>query len=193
MSTSEPRDYLDLYRDSGALLEGHFQLSSGLHSDRYLQSALVLQDPAKAEILCQGLAQRLPQGIEYVVGPALGGVVASYELGRALGCYAQFTERKDGVMSLRRGFRLPAGARAFIMDDILTTGTSIRECYEAIADTGADIVGCGCLVDRSGGEADVSGLPLYSLVELTVQAWQPEECPLCRQGIPVEKPGSRSA
>jgi orotate phosphoribosyltransferase len=193
MTASEPRDYLDLYRDSGALLEGHFQLSSGLHSDRYLQSALVLQDPSKAEVLCRGLAERLPEGIEYVVGPALGGVVAAYELGRALGCYAQFTERKDGAMALRRGFRLPAGARTFIMDDILTTGTSIRECYEAIAGTEADIVGCGCLVDRSSGEADVSGLPLYSLVQLTVQAWKPEECPLCREGVPVEKPGSRSA
>jgi len=193
MTASEPSAHLDIYRDSGALLEGHFQLSSGLHSDRYLQSALVLQDPAKAEILCRGLAGKLPAGIEYVVGPALGGVVVAYELGRALGSYAQFTERKDGAMALRRGFHLPAGAKTFIMDDILTTGTSIRECYEAIADSGADIVGCGCLVDRSAGEADVAGLPLYSLVQLTVQAWDPADCPLCRDGVPLEKPGSRSA
>ena len=111
--TDAGTDYLDLYRQSGALLEGHFQLSSGLHSDRYLQSALVLQEPAKAEQLCRGLAAKLPQGIDYVVGPALGGVVVAYELARALGAKAQFTERKDGVMALRRGFRLPAGARVF--------------------------------------------------------------------------------
>ena len=185
-------DYLDLYRESGALLEGHFQLSSGLHSDRYLQSALVLQDPAKAEALCRGLAEKVPAGIEYVVGPALGGVIVAYELARALGAKAQFTERKEGSMQLRRGFHLPAGARAFIMDDILTTGTSIRECYAAIRDTGAEIVGGGCLVDRSDGQADVAGLDLYSLVTLEVQAWDPADCPKCAAGEPLEKPGSRS-
>lgn len=186
-------DYLDLYRESGALLEGHFLLSSGLHSDRYLQSALVLQDPTKAEVLCRGLAERLPAGIEYVVGPALGGVVVAYEQARALGALAQFTERKDGAMELRRGFRLPAGARTLIMDDILTTGTSIRECYQAIRDTGAEFVGCGCLVDRSNGKADVAGLDLYPLVQVAVQTWDPAECPKCAAGEPVEKPGSRGA
>jgi orotate phosphoribosyltransferase len=190
---SSGTDFLDLYRESGALLEGHFQLSSGLHSDRYLQSALVLQEPAKAETLCRGLAEKLPAGIEYVVGPALGGVVVAYELARALGAKAQFTERKDGVMQLRRGFRLPAGARVFILDDILTTGTSIRECFDAIRDTGADFVGCGCLVDRSDGRADVAGLDLYALVSLEVQAWDPADCPKCAAGEPLEKPGSRSA
>ena len=184
-------DYLDLYRDSGALLEGHFLLSSGLHSDRYLQSALVLQDPTKAETLCRGLAERLPAGIEYVVGPALGGVVVAYEEARALGAKAQFTERKDGTMQLRRGFHLPEGARTLIMDDILTTGTSIRECYQAIRDSGAEFVGCGCLVDRSDGQADVSGLDLYALVSLEVQAWDPADCPKCAAGEPLEKPGSR--
>lgn len=183
---------LEVYRRSGALLEGHFLLSSGLHSDRYLQSALVLQDPAKAEALCRALAGKLPDGIEYVVGPALGGVVAAYELARSLGAYALFTERKEGEMALRRGFSLPAGARTFVMDDILTTGTSIRECYQAIRGTGAEILGCGCLVDRSAGEADVAGLPLYPLLTLEVRAWPPAECPLCREGLPVEKPGSRA-
>lgn len=190
---SDGSEYLDVYRNSGALLEGHFQLSSGLHSDRYLQSALVLQDPAKAEVLCRGLAAKLPAGIEYVVGPALGGVVVAYELARALGALAQFTERRDGGMELRRGFRLPAGARVLIMDDILTTGTSIRECYAAIRDTGAEFVGCGCLVDRSDGRADVAGLDLYALVGLEVQAWEPEACPKCAAGEPLEKPGSRGA
>lgn len=190
---STAADYLDLYRQSGALLEGHFQLSSGLHSDRYLQSALVLQEPAKAEQLCRGLAAKLPPGIDYVVGPALGGVVVAYELARALGARAQFTERKEGAMALRRGFKLPAGARVFLMDDILTTGTSIRECFEAIRDTGAEFIGCGCLVDRSDGQADVAGLDLYALVSLEVQAWDPAECPKCAAGEPVEKPGSRSA
>ncbi len=183
---------LDLYRTSGALLEGHFLLSSGLHSNRYLQSAMVLQDPAKAEVLCRALARQLPEGIEYVVGPALGGVVVAYELARALGACALFTERKEGAMRLRRGFRLPAGARTFIMDDILTTGTSIRECYAAIRGTGAEIIGCGCLVDRSGGSPDLSGLGLYALMALEVQAWPPEECPLCKAGLPLEKPGSRA-
>ncbi|HKJ89433.1 MAG TPA: orotate phosphoribosyltransferase, partial [Gammaproteobacteria bacterium] len=172
-------------------LEGHFQLSSGLHSNRYLQSALVLQDPSQAEILCRGLAERLPEGIEYVVGPALGGVVVAYELARALGAYAQFTERKEERMTLRRGFRIPEGARVFVMDDILTTGTSIRECYDALKEHGVEPLGCGCLVDRSGGQADVSGLPLYALVELEVQAWEPASCPLCTEGQPLEKPGSR--
>jgi orotate phosphoribosyltransferase len=192
MSSLSPDDYLDLYRDSGALLEGHFLLSSGLHSNRYLQSALVLQDPAKAEVLCRGLAERLPAGITHVVGPALGGVVVAYELARALGSLALFTERKDGVMSLRRGFRIPEGARVFVMDDILTTGTSIREAVTALQDTPGELVGAGCLVDRSAGQADVGGLPLYSLVRLEVQAWDPAECPLCAEGKPVEKPGSRA-
>ncbi|MEF8792710.1 orotate phosphoribosyltransferase [Thiohalorhabdus sp.] len=190
--TDATTDYLDLYRDSGALLEGHFLLSSGLHSDRYLQSALVLQDPARAELLCRGLAERLPPGIEYVVGPALGGVVVAYEQARALGAKAQFTERKDDAMQLRRGFHLPAGARTLIMDDILTTGTSIRECYEALQDTEAEFVGCGCLVDRSNGRADVAGLDLYPLVRVAVQTWDPAECPKCTAGEPLEKPGSRS-
>ncbi|MFP4560329.1 MAG: orotate phosphoribosyltransferase [Thiohalorhabdus sp.] len=193
MEAQSPEAFLDLYRESGALLEGHFQLSSGLHSNRYLQSALVLQDPRKAETLCRALAQRLPAGIQYVVGPALGGVVVAYELARALGAYGQFTERKEGTMQLRRGFRLPAGARVFIMDDILTTGTSIRECHDALKDMDIDIVGCGCLVDRSDGQADVAGLPLYALVGLEVQAWDPADCPLCAEGLPLEKPGSRGA
>ena len=183
-----------MYRASGALLEGHFELSSGLHSDRYLQSALVLQDPEKAATLGHALAQKLPAGIEYVVGPAMGGVIPAYELGRALGVYAQFTERKDDVMQLRRGFSLPEGAKVMVMDDILTTGGSIRECVEAIRGLGVDLVGAGCLVDRSNGEAsDLPDLPLYALVEVPVRTWQPEDCPLCREGIPVTKPGSRAA
>ncbi|MFA9462347.1 orotate phosphoribosyltransferase [Thiohalorhabdus methylotrophus] len=193
MAPESQEAYLDLYRDSGALLEGHFLLSSGLHSNRYLQSALVLQDPEKAERLCRALAQQLPDGIEYVVGPALGGVVVAYELARALGALAQFTERKEEAMTLRRGFQLPQGARVFIMDDILTTGTSIRECYEALRDKDIDLVGCGCLVDRSDGKADVAGLPLHALVGLEVQAWEPADCPMCAEGMPVEKPGSRGA
>lgn len=187
-------DYLDLYRANGALLEGHFELSSGLHSDRYLQSALVLQDPQKAATLCSALADQLPTGIQYVVGPAMGGVIPAYELGRALGVYAQFTERKDGVMQLRRGFSLPEGAKVLVMDDILTTGGSIRECVEAIRDSGVDLVGAGCLVDRSNGEAsDLLELPLYALMEVPVRTWTPEACPLCQEGVPVTKPGSRTA
>ncbi|KPV40154.1 hypothetical protein AN478_08450 [Thiohalorhabdus denitrificans] len=193
MEAQSPEALLDLYRESGALLEGHFQLSSGLHSNRYLQSALVLQDPRKAETLCRALAERLPEGIQYVVGPALGGVVVAYELARALGAYGQFTERKEGAMQLRRGFQLPAGARVFIMDDILTTGTSIRECHEALKEKDIEIAGCGCLVDRSDGQADLNGLPLYALVGLEVQAWEPADCPLCAEGLPLEKPGSRGA
>lgn len=192
MSSDPQQPYLDLYRESGALLEGHFQLSSGLHSDRYLQSALVLQDPAKAEVLCRGLAEQLPAGITHVVGPALGGVVVAYEQARALGCLAQFTERKEGGMSLRRGFRIPEGARVLVMDDILTTGTSIRETVDVLREMPGELVGAGCLVDRSAGQADTAGLPLYALMELAVQAWDPGECPLCARGEPVEKPGSRA-
>lgn len=187
----EASPHLALYRECGALLEGHFLLSSGLHSDRYLQSALVLQYPDQAERLCQALVPELPSGIDLVVGPALGGVVVAYEMARALGVKAQFTERKEGGMSLRRGFRIPPGARVLIMDDVVTTGSSIRECHSALPTDSAEVLGCGCLVDRSQGAADLVGLPLYSLVRLPVRTWDPVDCPLCAAGEPLEKPGSR--
>ncbi len=183
--------FLELYRKSGALLEGHFQLSSGLHSNCYLQSALVLQEPPQAERLCQALAQRLPAGIEVVVGPALGGIVAAYELARVLGAKGQFTERKGGIMALRRGFWLPKGAHVLLMDDVVTTGGSLRECRKALQDEGSTIVGCGCLVDRSQGTADLLGLPLFALVDLPARSWEPSECPRCAAGEPLERPGSR--
>ena len=183
-------EVLDLFRQSGALLEGHFRLSSGLHSDRYLQSALVLQHPDYAEQLGRALAARLEHLQPTVVlSPALGGIVIGQEVGRALGVRALFAERQDGVLTLRRGFTLSPSDRVLIVEDVITTGGSTRETAKVAEAAGAHVIGAGAIVDR-GGDADL-GLPLQSLVRLEVPAWPAETCPLCAKGAPVTKPGSR--
>ena len=185
-------DYLDLFRTSGALLEGHFRLSSGLHSERYLQSALVLQHPEFATALGEGIAARTRHlDATVVLSPALGGIVIGQEVGRALGIRAIFAERQEGKLSLRRGFTLSPSDRVLVVEDVITTGLSTRETVDVATATGASIAGAATIIDR-GNNAATLGLPLYALVELEVPTYQPESCPLCAKGDPVVKPGSRA-
>lgn len=182
---------MKLFRDSGALQNGHFQLSSGLHSDVYFQSALVLQNPDRAEVIGRALGALLRDvHPEVVVGPALGGVIVGWEVARALDVRGLFTERKDGDMKLRRGFTLEKGERVVVIEDVVTTGKSTRETIGVLNDAGGEVVGVGAIVDRSGGRADF-GVPFHSLLSLPVEAWSPGSCPKCAEGAPLSKPGSR--
>jgi orotate phosphoribosyltransferase len=187
---------LRLFQERGALLQGHFLLSSGLHSPRYLQCARVLMDPALATRLGAGLAERLlalcggrPPGA--VVAPALGGVLVAHEVARALGCRGLFTERQDGAMVLRRGFSLEDAEPVLVVEDVITTGGSTREVMAAVAARGARVLAVGSLVDRSGGTAEL-GVPRASLLQLEVETYAADACPLCAAGSTAEKPGSRA-
>lgn len=183
---------LDLFRSSGALLEGHFLLTSGLHSDRYLQSALVLQFPELAEALGAALAERTRHlQPTAVLSPALGGLIIGHEVARALGVRALFAERVAGSLTLRRGFSLAPEDRVLIVEDVITTGGSTRETAEVALTTGASVTGAASIIDR-GLDAARLALPLYALVQMQVPAHQPDACPLCAQGLPVVKPGSRA-
>jgi len=191
----DPREaILEVFREAGALLEGHFLLSSGLHSPKYLQCALVLQDPARAERLCSRLARAFADDrVETVVGPAMGGILVAYELARALGARAIFAEREEERMRLRRGFRIEPGQRVLLAEDVVTTGGSLREVLALVREAGAEVVGVAALVDRTSGRDPGFEMPLTALVQLDVPTHVPEECPLCREGVPVVKPGSRTA
>lgn len=184
-------EILQIFRERDALLEGHFILSSGMHSNRYIQCALVLQYPDIAEQLCSALAAQLrsfPASV--VVAPALGGVLVAHEVAKALGVRALFTERQNGIMVLRRGFALTPGEPALVVEDVITTGGSTRETMKCVEDAGGKVSAAGALIDRSGGAADL-GVPKSALVTLTVQNYDPTNCPLCKSGIPATKPGSR--
>lgn len=188
---------LRLFEEQGALLQGHFLLSSGLHSARYLQCARVLMNPPLASRLGAALAARLRPVLgttapRAVVAPALGGVLVAHEVARALGCVGLFTERQDGVMTLRRGFTLESGAAVVVVEDVITTGGSTREVLGAVQALGARVLAVGSLVDRSGGKVEL-GVPCRSLLELAVEAHQAASCPLCAQGSRPEKPGSRAS
>jgi len=183
---------LDLFRRVGALLEGHFKLSSGLHSPNYLQSALVLQHPREAETLGAALADAArPLGPDVVMSPALGGIVIGQEVARALDVPAIFAERQDGTLTLRRGFSLTPGARVFVVEDVVTTGGSTRETMDVATRAGGVVVGAGSIIDRSGGDQGLS-VPYSSLAQLAVPAYQPDACPLCAAGSTAIKPGSRA-
>ena len=185
-------EVLELFRRSGALLEGHFKLSSGLHSARYLQSALVLQHPDFAEQLGRALAQRTVHlQATAVLSPALGGIVIGQEVARALGVRALFAERQDGVLTLRRGFTLGPTDRVLIVEDVITTGGSTRETIAVAQAAGAQVVGAAGIVDRGTDPSRVN-VPLQTLVKLEVPAYAPESCPMCAAGQAVVKPGSRA-
>ena len=188
----EQESVLDLFRKSGALLEGHFRLSSGLHSDRYLQSALVLQYPEFAEALGHALAERNRHlQATVVLSPALGGIVIGQEVGRALGVRAVFVERQDGAMTLRRGFGLAPSDRVLVVEDVITTGGSTRETAAVAESIGAQVVGAAAIIDRSAKGAPLD-LPMQALVRLEVPTYAPESCPLCAKGEAIVKPGSRT-
>src|SRR5437868_8533910 len=194
MTTPAPlseRETLDRYEKRGALLRGHFRLTSGLHSDIYLQSALVLQYPEEAAALGEGLAARFrTDGVQTVVAPAIGGILVAHEVARALGVRALFTERENGVMRLRRGFTLSPGERCLVVEDVITTGGSTREVVECVRASGGAVVGVGSLIDRSGGAAAFD-VKRVALATVSATTWPPESCPLCKTGSQAIKPGSR--
>lgn len=184
-------EVLELFEKSGALLKGHFKLSSGLHSERYLQCALVLQHPGMAEKLAKAIANNFSEDKpNVVIGPALGGVTLAYEVARAIGSRGIFAERQDGQMALRRGFAISKGEKALVVEDVVTTGGSIKEVIDLIKSYGADVVGVGSIIDRSGAEIDF-GAPFRSLARVNIETFKEEDCPLCKKNIPVTKPGSR--
>jgi orotate phosphoribosyltransferase len=183
---------LDLFRKSGALLDGHFRLSSGLHGSQYLQSALVLQYPEFAEALGRALAERTGHLQPTVVlSPALGGIVIGQEVGRALGVRAIFAERQDGALTLRRGFSLDASDRVLVVEDVITTGGSTRETATVAEAHGGQVIGAAAIVDRGSDPARLS-LPTQALVRLDLPTYPPESCPMCAQGLKIVKPGSRA-
>lgn len=192
MTTEE---VLKVFEENQALLKGHFLLTSGLHSSRYLQCALVLQHPVVAEKLCSELAAKAKANpkigqIDLVIAPALGGVIVAHEVARTLGVRALFTERQEKVMTLRRGFSIKPGERCFVVEDVVTTGGSTREVMEVVASLGGIAAGAGSLIDRSGGAVDL-GVPRQALAILEVPTYKPEDCPMCAEGSTAVKPGSR--
>lgn len=188
-------EILSHFRETGALLEGHFLLSSGLHSNRYLQCAKVLMYPDRAALLCRALADKVDaafgvNAVDIVVAPAMGGVIVGYEMARQLRVPGLFTERENGEFTFRRGFSLTPGTRVVMSEDIVTTGKSSRECIAAITGAGGNVVAATCLIDRSNGTADV-GVPLISLMQMEVQTFDPDNLPIELQGSTAVKPGSR--
>lgn len=191
-----PEDVLRRFTELGALLDGHFRLTSGLHSSNYLQCALVLQHPAEAEALGRALGDAILEGIgsvapTAVLSPALGGLIIGHEVARALGVRAIFAERAEGALTLRRGFDLDAGDRVVIVEDVVTTGGSTRETMDVARAKGATILAAGAVINRSGVPSPVD-VPFAALAAITPPTYKPEACPLCARGIPVTKPGSRA-
>lgn len=179
------------FKKSGALLAGHFKLTSGLHSPVYLQCALVLQFPEKAELFARAIAEHYAgKQIELVASPAIGGLIIGHEVARALGARFIWTERQDGEMTLRRGFSVKPGEKTLVVEDVVTTGGSTRETIEVLRKVGASVIGAASIIDRSSGTADV-GVKRTALATLDVKSMQPHECELCKDGVEVVKPGSR--
>lgn len=182
----------DILKNEGVLLEGHFLLSSGKHSSRYLQCARIFKKSAVSEFLCRKLAESFSDSsVEVVVGPAMGAVIMAYEVSRHLGAENFFTERENGKMTLRRGFEIHKGQKVLLVEDVVTTGGSLREVISVMRDYGADIVGVGCIVDRTGGEIDF-GVPFKSVVSMKVECFDANQCPDCKNSLPLVKPGSKN-
>ena len=182
---------IDTLKEAGALLEGHFLLSSGRHSNRYCQCAQLLKYSEKAEKVLKVVADQLKDiDFDLVVGPAMGGVIVAYELGRQLGKPAIFTERENGEMTLRRGFTIEKGQKVVITEDVVTTGKSFKEAAKVIEEQGGEVVAVVCIVDRTPG--NVTDFPMYSSIKLDIESFEAENCPLCKEGVPYIKPGSRN-
>jgi orotate phosphoribosyltransferase len=185
-----PATVMDILRETEVLIEGHFKLTSGMHSPMFLQCSQVMQYPRPAARLSGALAEALaPLGANAVIGPAMGGIILAYEVARSLGVRGIFAERQDGTMTLRRGFRIMPGERFVVVEDAVSTGGSVREVMSVVRERGAEVVGVGMLVDRSGGKAEF-GVPAFSLLSLAVPSYRPEECPLCRDSVPLTLPKS---
>lgn len=187
----EEREVWEILKKTGAILGGHFLLSSGIHSDGYIQCARILQYPSYATQVIKLIADKVRHlEMEIVVGPALGGIIVAYELGRQLNKKAMFAERKEGIMQLRRGFVIKPGEKVLITEDVVTTGKSTMEVKELVEKRGAEVIGIACIVDRRSKEYSLP-LPLYSALTMNIKTYSPEECPLCQRGAPLENPGSR--
>ncbi|KAF0196605.1 MAG: orotate phosphoribosyltransferase [Bacillota bacterium] len=181
----------EIFITTGTIMEGHFRLTSGLHSGLYVEKFRVLEHPKYTEILCREIARRYENnGVTLVVGPAIGGVIIAYEVARVLGVRSIFCEREEGKLVLRRGFQINPADRVLVVEDIVTTGSSVKEVLDVVASSGATIVGVGLLVDRSNGNVNL-GYRTEALLTMQVTTHQPDDCPLCKQGLPVVKPGSR--
>lgn len=182
---------LEIFERTGVLLEGHFRLTSGLHAAKYLQCAQLLQYPNEAGPLCEQLAEYFKDaGATVVAGPATGGIILAYEVAKALDVKNIFGEREDGVMTFRRGFKVEPSDKVLVLEDVVTTGGSVKELIECVRKAGAEVVGVASLVNRSGGRVDF-GVPFKSLVNLDITTYQPEDCPMCKAGSVAYKPGSR--
>lgn len=184
---------LEILKEAGVLLEGHFRLTSGRHSNKYLQCAKIFRNTKYSEELCAALAEQFAdEGVEVVIGPAMGAVQMAYEVSRHLKCENFFAEREaDGKMALRRGFVVKPGMKVLLVEDVVTTGGSVKEVLELVKAAGAEVVGIGSIVDRTGGKIDF-GVPFKAVISVEVESWEPENCPLCKEGkIELVKPGSR--
>ncbi len=186
-------EIIQLFKEKEVMLEGHFLLTSGRHSDKYMQCAKLFQYADVSELICKQLAgQFAGVKIDLVAGPAIGGIIMAYEMGRQLGVKNIFAERDNGVMTLRRGFEVPGGANVLVVEDVVTTGGSVREVIELIRQSGANVAGVGSVVDRSAGQVDF-GCDFKAVLSMEVKSYEPHECPICKQGLPLVKPGSRKA
>ncbi|MCK9479725.1 MAG: orotate phosphoribosyltransferase [Firmicutes bacterium] len=183
---------IKLLKEANVLLEGHFQLTSGRHSSKYLQCSKIFQDYKLSECFCKQLADIFKdENIDTVIGPAIGAIIISYETSRQLGVKNIFAERDDsGAMCLRRGFKIAKGERFLVVEDVVTTGGSVKEVIDVVKNSGGEVVGVGSIVDRTGGKIDF-GIPYKSVVSVEVASYAKEECPLCKNKLPIEKPGSR--
>jgi len=189
MKTMDVFDVRGVLSTTGAVLEGHFELSSGYHTDKYFQCAKLLQYPDFAEETGKAIASKIDFQVETVIGPALGGVIIAYEVARALGIKGLFAERKDGILQLRRGFEIAKGEKILIVEDVITTAKSAKETASLVEELGGEIVGYASIIDRSEGK---SGLDIISLVKIAPELYSVQNCPLCLHGIPIYKPGSRT-
>ncbi len=183
---------VEILKEAGVLQEGHFRLTSGRHSAKYLQCAKIFQYTKYSEELCGVLAEKYADaGIDVVIGPALGAIQMSYEVSRALGVKNIFAERENGVMTLRRGFTIEEGQKVLVVEDVVTTGGSVREVIDIVKKNGGIVAGVGSIVDRTGGKIDF-GVPFKAVISMEVVSYEEDECPLCKAGIPIVKPGSRN-
>ncbi len=182
---------LEILKEAGVLLEGHFLLTSGRHSNKYLQCAKIFQDTKYSEELCKDLAEKFKNdGVELVIGPAIGAIQMSYEVSRWLGVKNIFAERENGEMTLRRNFKIEKGQKVLVVEDVVTTGGSVKEVLKIVEEHGGEVVGVGVVVDRTGGKIDF-GTRIESVISMEVQSYEADNCPLCKQGLPLVKPGSR--
>ena len=187
----EQQKVLDIFTETGVMLKGHFLLTSGRHSDTYMQCAHLFKYPKYAEMLAQDLVDQFAgQAVDLVVGPVIGGIILSYEVSRLLGVENMFVERENGAMTLRRGFAIQPGQKVLIVEDVVTTGGSVVETMDVVRAAGGEIVGVGVIVDRSAGKVDF-GVPLHSVISMEVKSYPADECPVCETGLPLVKPGSR--